>query len=357
MYVILAVLAALLIGGGVFLRVVGGGRFPWIAFYSKGKESGFTFREIGLLRKVAVESKAEQPTALFWSLKQLDKSIRDIIIKLRAGDKEDNEEANALLSKLFELRKRLEFDLPKYKLGIKSSKNIMVRQRVKVVLPGVGAFASIVVENLPRYMAFSYPQGPQLPDGATWKGQQVGVHFWRAEDAGYYFQSKVLDDFFDKQYPIIHVAHSDSLVRTQKRRSVRVATEFGAEVHALKSIDLATEVAESGKGLRCRVQDLSEGGAAVLIGGRAKAGLPIKLQMEIAGKPVVMPGVVKSATFDGKANRSVLHVQAVPLSDLSRNRVLTYVYNLLGDREPPTPQKGKPRSVAPGAPAPGAAPR
>ncbi len=342
MFVILGIVGVLLVGGVVFLRVVGGGRFPWIPFYAKGRETGFTFREIGLLRRVAVESKADNPTALFWSLKQLDKSIRDIIIKLRAGDREDNQEANALVAKLFELRKRLEFDLPKYKLGLKSSKNIMVRQRVKLTLPGLGPFLSIVVESLPRYMALSYPEGPALPEGFSWKGQTVGVHFWRAEDAGYFFQTKVVNDFFDRQYPIIHLAHSDGLVRTQKRRSVRVATGVAGEVFPLKTIDAASELPEQNKGLRCRVQDLSEGGAAVLIGGRAKAGLPIKLQVDIAGRPIVMSGVVKTATFDGKSNRSVLHIQAVPLSDASRNRVLTFVYNLLGDREGPRAQKTKP---------------
>jgi c-di-GMP-binding flagellar brake protein YcgR len=347
MLVVLAIVGALVLGTVVFLRVAGGGRFPWIAFYTKGKEAGFTFREIGLLRRVAVESKTDNPTTLFWSLKQLDKSIRDIIIKLRAGDREDNEEGNNLLSKLFELRKRLEFDLPKYKLGIKSSKNIMVRQRVKLTLPGVGPFASIVVENLPKYMALSYPQGQNLPEGFSWKGQTVGVYFWRTEDAGYYFQSKVIDDYSEKQYPIIHVGHSDGLVRTQKRTSVRIATDLAAELFPLKSIEAASEMQEQAKGLRCRLMDLSEGGAALLIGGRAKAGLPVKLQVELGGRVVVMPGVVKSASFDGKSNRSVLHLQAVPLSSPSRNRVLTYVYNLLGDRNGTKPQKGKPPQAAP----------
>jgi c-di-GMP-binding flagellar brake protein YcgR len=339
--VALGIVGAFLVGVGVFLRVAGGGRFPWIAFYTKGKEAGFSFREIHLLRRVAVESKAETPTALFWSLRQLDKSIRDIIIKLRAGGREENAEANALLAKLFELRKRLEFDLPKYKIGLKSSKNIMVRQRVKMTLPGLGPFFSIVVENLTKYMAFSYPEGPKLPDGFSWKGQTVGIHFWRAEDAGYYFQTKVIDDFSERQYPIIHVAHSDGLVRAQKRASVRVAADLPGEVFPLRSIDSASELPEQSRGLRCRVQDISEGGAAVLIGGRAKAGLPIKLQLQLGDRSVVMSGVVKSASFDGKVNRSILHVQAAPLSVTTRNRVLTYVYNLLGDREDAAAQKKK----------------
>ncbi|HTP57534.1 MAG TPA: hypothetical protein VMM82_01370, partial [Spirochaetia bacterium] len=44
-------------------------------------------------------------------------------------------------------------------------------------------------------------------------------------------------------------------------------------------------------------------------------------------------GVVKGMNFDEKKSRSTLHVQAVPPSPTMRNRLLTYVYNLFGERE------------------------
>ncbi len=317
----------------ILMRKAGGGRFPWLQFYTKGKEAGFSFREINLLRRIAVENKLDNPTALFWSIKQLDKSIRGIILKFRSKNMENDEESNYLLSKLFELRKRVEFELPKYKLGLKSTRNIPTHQRLKIMLPGEGPFLSMVVENLHKYMALSYPQGPRMPEGFSWKGQRIGVYFWRKDDAGYYFQTKVLEDFFDRKYPIIHVAHSDKLLRTQKRRSVRVETDLPAALFPLKSIDFANEVFEDGKGLRCRLLDISEDGAAVLIGGRAKVGLPIKIQFELSKEPIVMCGIVKGVNFDEKRNRSVLHIEAVPPSAPIRNKILTYVYNLFGERD------------------------
>ena len=39
----------------------GGGNFPWMQFYAKGRESGFSMKEIHLLRKVAVENRLENP--------------------------------------------------------------------------------------------------------------------------------------------------------------------------------------------------------------------------------------------------------------------------------------------------------
>jgi c-di-GMP-binding flagellar brake protein YcgR len=337
--IILLAIAMLAVLSVLLLRRAGGGRFPWLQFYLKGRESGFTLHEINLLRKVAVEARLENPTALFWSVKQLDRSIKGTIIKYRARDQEDNPEYNNLLAKLFELRKRVEFDLPKYRMGIKSSRKLAKNQRMRINLTGVGSFSTMVVENLSRYMAVSYPQGPKLPEGFSWKSQKITLSFWRPEDAGYSFQTKVLDDFTDKQYQIIHILHSDNLVRNQKRESVRVETDLSAELFPLRTIEEASEEVERARGLRCRIADLSEGGAAVLIGGKAKVGLSLKIQFAISENTYVMSGVVKGVSFDQKKNRSLLHIQAVPSSIGMRNRILTYVYNLFAERETVVPRK------------------
>jgi c-di-GMP-binding flagellar brake protein YcgR len=331
--VVLLALAFLSVLAIILLRRAGGGRFPWLQFYMKGRESGFIFHEINLLRRVAVETRLENPTALFWSMKMLDRAIKGTIIKYRARSQEQDPEYNHLLSKLFELRKRVEFDQPKYKIGIKSSRKLMPKQGLRIMLPGLGPFHSMVVENLTRYMAVSHPQGPKLPDGFSWKNQKVGVYLWRAEDAGYFFQTKVMEDFIDRKYPILHIAHSDNLIRTQKRNSLRVDTDLPAELFPLKSIGEASEASEEARGLRCRLADLSEGGAAILIGGKARVGLPIKVQFSIGDNVMVMSGVVKGITFDQKKNRSLLHMQATASSVSMRNRILTYVYNLFGERE------------------------
>jgi c-di-GMP-binding flagellar brake protein YcgR len=333
MWILLVVIAALVVAVFVYLRVAGRGRFPWIQFYAKGKESGFSLQEIHLLRKISIETELENPAALFWSIKQLDRCLKEIILKLRAKDLQDDEDSNRLLGKMFDLRKKVEFDLPKYRLGLKSSREIAPRQRVKITLPGMGPFLSMVIETRQRYFALSYPQGPKLPEGFSWKGQQIGMHFWRAEDAGYFLKTRVLDDFLNQKYPIIHVAHSDDVVRTQQRKSVRVKMDHPASVYPLKSIQDADEAVVSSPGLRCRLKDLSEDGAALMVGGRTKAGLPLKLQFDLADKRVVMCGVVKGASYDSAKNVSLLHIQAAPPSLNTRNHILTYVYNLFGEQE------------------------
>jgi len=350
--IVLGGVALLVVVGLILIRRAGGGKFPWLQFYIRGRESGFALHEINLIRRVAVEARLEDPTALFWSVKQLDRAIKGFIIKYRSRGEEEGPEYNLLLAKLFELRKKVEFDLPKYKLGVKSTRKLMKGQVLRITLPGAGPFVSKLIENPVRYMALEYPRGPRLPDGFSWKAQKIGVYFWRAEDAGYFFQTRVLEDHSDKKYPILWIAHTDNLVRTQKRQDVRVETDLQAELFPLRSVEESNETPETARGLRCRVVDLSEGGIAVLIGGKAKIGLPVKVQFDLAGTPIVMSGVVKGLNYDQKKNRSLLHVQASQPSTATSNRILTYVFNLFGEREAvatPPQQTGSHSAAAPSA--------
>jgi hypothetical protein len=65
----------------------------------------------------------------------------------------------------------------------------------------------------------------------------------------------------------------------------------------------------------------------------------LKLQFSIGDATMAMNGVVKGINYDEKKSRSVLHVQAVPPGASTRNRLLTYVYNLFGERETVGPSR------------------
>lgn len=313
LYLLIGLLVISVSTAAIILRRAGGGKFPWIQFYTKGKESGFNFREINLLRRVAVENKLQNPTSLFWSIRQLDRSIRGVIIRLRAEGKENDEPSNFFVSKLYDFRKKVEFEQPRHKLGLKSTRKLANHQRIKITLPGVGVFSAQIVENLRRYLAISYPEGPTLPDDFTWKAQRINVYFWRLDDAGYVFESRVMEDFREQDYPILHISQSDSLVRSQKRRSIRVDVNQNAKLFPLANAEAANNDLESGGGLRCRLLDLSEDGAAVLIGGKAKVGLTVKLQFKLADESLALSGIVKGITFNQKKNQSALHIQALPV--------------------------------------------
>ncbi len=331
MWIVLAIFAVLV---GLLLFYIqrnGGFGFPWVQFYVRGKEHGFSFRELNLLRRVAVENRLKNPTSLFWSERTLDRCIRGTIISFRANDKSEDEASIHFLNKLFDFRKRVEFNLPKYRLGIQSSRSMDAQQPIKITFPGGGVYTSKVVENMRKYLAVAYPRGKPLPFGVSWQGQKISVYFWRPDDAGYYFESRVIGDYMDRNYPILHITHSDQIVRTQKRSSVRAQIDTAGQIFPLRSIQQADETYETTGGFRCKMVDISEDGAAVIVGGRAKPGLPVKIQTEMDEEQVVIAGVIKGVNFRQNKNVSVLHIEAVPPGPQMKNKILTYVYGIFAE--------------------------
>ncbi len=339
MWIFLLVGTLLVIASLIFVQRNGGFSFPWVQFYVRGKESGFRFRELNLLRRVAVENNLRNPTSLFWSERTLDRCIRGTIIKFRAHSKIEDEGSIQFLNKLFDFRKRVEFNLPKYRLGIQSSRSLTAQQPLKITFPGGSVYTSKVVENMRKYLAIAYPKGKPLPVGFSWQGQKIDVYFWRMEDAGYYFESKVLGDYMERQFPILHISHSDQLVRTQKRKSVRAQLDTSGVVIPLQSIQQADEVWEPTGGFRCKMVDISEDGAAVIVGGRAKPGMPVKIQTEIDSEEVVICGTIRGVTYKQSKNLSVLHIQAVDPTPTMKNRILTFVYGVFKESERSRPTR------------------
>ena len=315
----------------------GGLGFPWVEFYLRGKESGFKFSEINVLRRVAVDNDMKEPAALYWSQRQLDRCIRGTITRLRARGEMDDPDSTRFLQKLFDFRKQVEFNQPKYRTGLRSSRNMVKGQRVRIPIPGVGVFDSQVIENMRRYLAISYPRARQrLPAGHSWRNLKIDVFFWRMEDAEYYFETQVLEDFYDKKDPVLHIAHSDNLIRAQKRGSVRLGLSLPVSLYPLRNIEAANEIIETRQGFRGRMIDLSEDGFAVKVGGKAKANLPVKIQLSLGEEFIVMCGTVKNVTYDQKTNQSVLHAQATKISAKMRISVLTQVYGIFsGSRAAP----------------------
>ncbi|WP_028974099.1 flagellar brake protein [Spirochaeta cellobiosiphila] len=333
---VLLLLAAL---GLVGYKVSEGKSFPWFQFYFKGRESGFSIKEIQLLGKAARETRLDNPISLFWSINKLDRMIRAVIIKAKAKGSNEHPDTEEFIGKLYDFRKQVEFNTPKYRLGLNSTRGISPHQKIRINVHGIGTYHSQVIENLRRYIAISYPQGKKLPMGYSWKGKKLNIYFWRGEDAGYFFETRVIDDFLDRKYPLLYIEHSDSLIRSQKRRSVRVEANGPVAIFNLENIENANENFERGSGLRGRLMDISEDGLAILVGGRAKVGLPLKVQFTLSEFALVMCGVVKGVTFDEKSNRSLLHIQANPPSNHIKNSILSYVYNIFDEREERTKRR------------------
>jgi hypothetical protein len=133
---------------------------------------------------------------------------------------------------------------------------------------------------------------------------------------------------YSKGISSLKINHSDSLFRTQKRKSIRI------KLHKAAFLYLARENETPGKtemipGLKCFLEDLSDTGCAVAVGGRAEAGLRVKVQFALDNTAICMLGTVRSVDFREDANRSILHVEADPLPIDARNQILGEMFGML----------------------------
>jgi len=336
---LLPVLIIIIVAAGVVilvLSVTNKEKSGWIQFYAKGKDAGFSFKEIELLRRLAVKSSLDDPASLFWSQSQLDVCIRSLVRSIHLSGGADDQRNQDFLSKLYDFRKKIEMEKPRIKNGISNSRQISEGQNLRILVTGSGVFKSQIIKNANQYITISRPTSSKLPGTFSWQGLKISVYFWREDDAGYVFDSEVLDVVFSKGIASLKISHTDSLFRTQKRKSIRVKLHKSAFLYLLSNEEDVNKI-EVNPGLKCFLEDLSDTGCAVTIGGKALAGLRIKIQFALNNIPIVMSGTVRSVEFKEDMNRSLLHVEADPLPIEIRNQILGEVFGMLPEEEEDLP--------------------
>jgi c-di-GMP-binding flagellar brake protein YcgR len=225
---------------------------------------------------------------------------------------------------------------PRLKNGISDSRQISEGQVLRVLVSGSGVYRSQIIKNTNQYLTISRPSSNKLPGSFSWTGLKISVYFWREDDAGYVFDSEVLDEVYSKGLASLKISHAASLFRTQKRKSVRVKLHKSAFLYLLTSEEDANKF-ETNPGLKCFLEDLSDTGCAITIGGKAASGLRVKMQFALNNTPIVMGGTVRSVEFKEDVNRSLLHIEADPLPIEIRNRILGEVFGMLPEEEEDLP--------------------
>jgi c-di-GMP-binding flagellar brake protein YcgR len=308
----------------------------WIQFFAKGKDLGFSFKELELLRRLAVNNNLEDPTALFWSQNQLDLCIRALVRNMRSTGDDENLGNQDFLSKLYDFRKKIVMDTPRMKWGISNSRQVSEGQALRLLVAGTGVFKSQIVKNTAQYITISRPVSTKTSSTFSWKGVKISVYFWRQDDAGYVFDSEVIDEMVSQNISSLKIAHSDSLFRTQKRKSIRIKLHKAAFLYLIGPGEEPERI-ETAPGARCFLEDLSDTGCAVTIGGKAEPGLRIKVQFAVNNSPVCMSGTVRSVDFKEETNRSMLHIEADTLPIKTRNKILGEVFGMMSDEDEELP--------------------
>ncbi len=330
-YIIVAIIiSAVIIAGLVKLYLLFREK---INFFLRGFDERFRFSELNMLWNVSQLCNLEEPISLFYSMPSLAKCISHIKTQAEASGVLNASRFQRLLTKLYEFRNKIEKNEDK-KRGLESTQSLANHQKLRIILPGKGVFSSEIVNN-GRELAIKLPtQKNQITvDGKNWVGQTINVYLWRTGDARYVFDTTVLHEGLFLGKPSLFLKHTTNLIRTQKRNAIRSKCHILAELYILKEKSIDYNIIETKPGYKCLLEDISENGALIRIGGKGLPNIQIRLQFQVDNHLVVMFGIVRTVEFNEELNQSRLHFECIHIEPAMKNQILSYVYNIMPDSE------------------------
>lgn len=303
---------------------------PRINFFITGLDSGFSFTEISLLWNAAELCNLEQPTSLFYSLPSLTKCMTQISEMTSADNSQKNQ---LIMTKLFNYRTKIQNEADDKK-GMTTTHSLDKGQTLRIILPGKGVFASEIVGN-GNFLVINVPRQKNLIPftGEDWVGKVISVYLWRKGDARYVFDTTVTQSGLFLGKSALFLKHSSNLVRTQKRKAVRVKCQIHGMLYIIKKDKIDINAIETQNGFRCLIEDISESGALIRIGGKGLQNVKIKLQYNIQNKLILMVGIIRTVEFNEEQNQSLLHFECTHIETSMRNEVLKFVYNMMPQNE------------------------
>lgn len=293
-------------------------------FFNKSREAGFTTGESMVLRSIA-ERCGLEPIALFASRDRLDTCIRRI--NGEAGHPDNGKISQEFLFKLYDYRKKLEIGASSERQAFSNTCQLKAGQSLQISADGIGTFGSQIIKNASNYMTVSRPVNSLTSAVRDWRGLEISVNFWAEGDAGYDFDTTVQDEIYSLGIHSLKIAHSFSLSRVQQRKSVRTKVNIPAFLYLVHEDEYYHKV-ESMPGVRCMLEDLSDTGYALTVGGSAESGLRIKVQFELNGAAMCISGTVRSTVYRDDTDRSILRVEADPMPIRMRNQILGKTFGI-----------------------------
>ena len=304
-----------------------------IQFYITGFDSKFTIAEISMLWDVAKKCGLKEPNSLFFSLPSLSRCMAQINNQAIQDGTDKSPKNQALMTKLYNFRTKIQ-NISDEKKGIESSLELDKNQRLRIILPGKGVFVSEIVNNGSSITVSMPKQKNMIPVPAEeWVDKTISVYLWRNGDARYVFDTTVLGQGVFLGKLCLFLKHSSNLLRTQKRQAVRAKCNIHANLYIQKGEKINYDAVETTPGYRCLLEDISECGALIRIGGKGAPNLKLKLQFNINNKLILMYGIVRTVEYNEEINQTRLHFECIHLDQHMKNEVLSYVYNMLPESD------------------------
>ena len=301
-----------------------------IKFFTTGDDNGFKFSECRILWNLARMTELEDPSALFVSVPTLNRAITTLLTEARRKGIDNTPKIQNFLTKLYKFRTKINLDHQNRK-GLDSTKYLDRGQRLRIIFPGhKGVFTSEILNNSYELIVrLPVQNGIATISGDKWINHPVSVYLWRKGDASYVFDTTVKNAGVFNGQTALFLEQTNTLLRAQKRKSVRCECNLTASMYFLKQPVTDYNLVEVEPGYKVVLEDISEDGAMIRVGGKGVRNAQTKLPFKINDILILMYGVVRAVEYNEEIKQSRLHFECLHLDTGMRNAILSFVYNVL----------------------------
>jgi c-di-GMP-binding flagellar brake protein YcgR len=306
-------------------------------FDRMAKDIGFSKNHIDTLKKLVMIARVRHPLLLFTNTNLLDTVLKKGIYSIERQPALSEGERIQLLNTIYEIKQTIEYHSKKG-IGLKSTYLIKPGQLFTIQMQNSDRYHTKLITNHSNALLCSYPAVPAGKNYLFRRGTRITAFFWRENDSGYSFPSKILGQDKKRGIPSIALQHSKKIKREQNRRFSRKPLKKSCFIYPLQVFTTGSKKRPRKKvvtqeNLRHMgvIFNISAGGCKVGCATIHKTGSYVKLEFDIKPRtPVSALGKIQSIKRrPGVGANHVIHVKFVKLSNKSRNYIYSYVYNYI----------------------------
>jgi len=285
---------------------------------------GLSKNEVKELKSVLVKAGITKPFLIFTDPALLEKAVTEGVKNLEDFNLPPKEKEKAILN-LFEIKRKVHLHFHDMGDGIENTRQIEANQLLSLKIQGIGTFYSIVIINEGKNLVCSIPEVKD-PSSIPWKDKIVEVYFWRFNDAGYIFRTRIENVVYNKRMEVLLLSHSSKLKRIQRREYPRRKCRFNARFFkfSLSTNELGKPVILLGRTQYGIVIDLSPGGLSIASDEVLAKNTSVKIEVDIDEEKLTAYGTVIKAVK--KKNMFLMHVSFQRITDRNKNLIYRFVY-------------------------------
>lgn len=306
-------------------------RYTRALFARAARNAGLSKPQTALLEKLTKACKVKQPMLIFTSAGMLDDVLKRGIYAVEAGSA-PAEAKQAQLNMIYSIKQLIDANAAKPSAG-RSTAALRAGQQIAVMPEMGGRYPCKIVSNMREMIAITAPED-QAGHQQRWrKGTRCKVVFWRENDAGYAFISKVVGYNTIKGVSCMFLQHSKTIRREQQRRQRRKSLSRPCFFYPIRVMEVAGSKRPSRKAVvqynlrgMGTIVDISAGGCSIRSRQPLERGALAKIELEITRRDTL--------TAFGKVRRvraeragGVMHVMFTRVSSDNLNKIYSFVYD------------------------------